>query len=314
MVQRSLISICCACLAVSLPPILKADGPADIVDLQSLDEQFHDMATLLGRGFPESVRGAAASRLSRSNPGDPVFSDLLKDRNPSVRMAAVRAVGLNAFRAKKKLCPIEVIRALLDDNQEVRQTAANYTGVFERLPEEAFPVLVKALRHGDRDVRQSAAGDFHRLGKAAEQGVPELTKAMEDRDPFVRHNATVSLWHITRRAELVLRTNLQILCGGTTERKRDESMLLVATASFIRKMGVEATQDTASALIGLLRDSSPTVRAGAVRCLGALGQQDQKVRATLQELKAKEAVRALLDDQDDAVRREAKSALARLAK
>ena len=45
-----------------------------------------------------------------------------------------------------------------------------------------------------------------------------------------------------------------------------------------------------------------------------MGQEGQKVRSVLHELKAKEAVATLLDDQDGAVRREAKSAVEKLTK
>jgi HEAT repeat protein len=173
---------------------------------------------------------------------------------------------------------------------------------------------MKALRHEDHDVRQSAASSFHRLGKAAEQGIPELMKAMKDKDPFVRHNAAVSLWHITHRADLVLRTSLDILGNETPKEKPNDVTPSSASAFFIRKIGMDATKDTASALIALLRDSSPTIRARAARCLGAMGQEGKKIRLVLQELKAKEAVATLLNDQDDAVRREAKSALEGLTK
>jgi HEAT repeat protein len=287
-------------------------GADDVEGVRLPRDEDEARVILLDTESAESERSAAARWLRSQNPIHPVFWQLLGDDNARVRVTAVDAVDLKAFREKAKVCPVQLIEALDDEDERVRGAAMNYIPVFERLPKEGLPLLLKALKHEDLTVRQNVAGAFYQFGKEAKRALPELKQALKDEDPLVRHNAAVSLWHITGQADLVVPTCVRHLTARIPVGD-DPDAVWRASASLLRRIGLEATADTASVLIKLLADESPGMRRAAARSLGALAGENAKTRATIDRLNAEVAVRKLLEDPDEKVRQEARTALDRLA-
>jgi HEAT repeat protein len=289
------------------------EGDYEIYDFRSMNRNFNDMVALVHTEYPEAIRSAAANRLRVVDHTNPILFELFDDPNADVRMAAINAVAVKYYVDEKaKVCPMELIRALFDKNEQVRSLAGCYVGVFDELPRESLPLLVKALESQDRLIQHNVAGIFDKFGDAAKDAVPNLTKALEYKDPWVRHNATVSLWHITHDPKLFLRTNLDILSKHTVTEDGNNFTPEAITGSFIIMIGKEAPKEVGQALIDFLADSSPNIRASAVRSLRALAIDDKKAKSVLQELKTEEVLRKLLKDEDEEVQREALFALEKI--
>jgi HEAT repeat protein len=286
---------------------------ADLRRFAVIDQNFTDLVALVHTEYPAAKRSAAADRLRVSDRTNPLFFPLVQDSNPRVRSAAINAVAVKAAVEEKiRICPKELIEALSDDNEDVRHLASNYLELFEQLPDKSVPLLLKALEHSDTWTQQNLAGKIYQFADAAGEAVPLLTKLLDHEDPLVRHNATVSLWYITHRPELVLKTNLELNCMNTPADEQKAVSPEVASAFFFKTIAEEAPKEVASELIRLCGDASPQIRSAAARLLGATAQTDKVVRTMLHELKTEEALQKLLSDPEEKVRRYAEDALQKL--
>jgi HEAT repeat protein len=284
-----------------------------LINFRVINQNIKDMIALVHTEYPAASRSAAANRLRVSDSTNPLFEELIDDSNPDVRSAAINAVGVRAIvKEKTKVCPMELIHALLDKDKRVRNSANNYFVAFDEFPKESLPLLLKALHHEDNDVQSNVAGVIYHLGDAAKDAVPDLLKELDNKDSMVRHNATVSLWYITHRPELILRTNLEILSIKTSPEPEYSWKPEVVSAYFIKMIGEESPKEVGLALIDLLTDSSPKIRATSARSLGALAKGDKTVRSKLLEIKADEFIKKLLEDPDESVRLDAERALENL--
>ena len=190
----------------------ESDYLGDLRRFATLSQSFSDMVALVHTEYPATRRSAAADRLRLSDRTNPLFFELVQDSNPKVRSAAINAVAVKAsIEEKTRKCPMELIEALSDENQDVRHLASNYLDLFDQLPDKSVPLLLKALQHSDTWTQQNIAGKIYEFADAAQEAVPVLMRLLDNGDPLVRHNATVSLWHITHRPDLVLKTNLELI-------------------------------------------------------------------------------------------------------
>jgi HEAT repeat protein len=125
--------------------------------------------------------------------GHPVtyWLKLLGSDEEPAQQAAVEALS----RLGQAAVP-ELIRALKDEDWQVRNQAAVALGVIGPEARAAVPALSELLQDEDKYLRSNAATAVGKLGREARSAVPELTKAVKDRDEDVRQNAAAALGRI----------------------------------------------------------------------------------------------------------------------
>ncbi len=159
-----------------------------------------------------------------------------------------------------------------------------------------LPALVQALGDQDPKVREQAAAQLGRLGPQAHAAVAPLMAALGHADPYLRGAAAVALGQIGEAAVSAL---AQALGRGDTELRRSAAIAL-------GRMGA-AAGPALPQLLRLLSDASAQVRQVAADTLGGLGAVAGVAQAASPDLTR------CLSDRDEAVRRSATLALARLA-
>ena len=127
----------------------------------------------VGAGF-----GAAIIAWQQGN-----WTPALKDKNPAVRVAAIRAMG---WHGEANL----LIEALQDDNADVRLVAAQHLGAQGPEGERRAAALVGALKDAHAGVRREAAETLCWIGP---ESAPALYHALTDPDPRVRAGAALAL-------------------------------------------------------------------------------------------------------------------------
>ena len=88
------------------------------------------------------------------------------------------------------------MKALTDDNPDVRSTAATVLGQYGPEAKEAVPALIAALKDKDKHVRRSAAYALARIGTDASEAIPSLREALKDPDPKLREAVAYAIKEI----------------------------------------------------------------------------------------------------------------------
>ncbi len=148
-----------------------------------------------------------------------------------------------------------LIKALSDEDGQVRAKATFLLGKMSPLSTAAMPALIEALADEQPFVRETAASLLGQMGKSAVAASPELIAALADKAPQVRVAATAALRSI----------------GAPTAAVPALSKLLLDESPDVRQNAVAALgeigPDVVPALVQALRDENAHVRQEAVAAL-----------------------------------------------
>jgi HEAT repeat protein len=267
---------------------LKKIGDSQAVDalIESLKyENWQDDYIIL-----DGVRSNSAEALG--NIGDPKAIPYLiqsLDQDPYEEVRAKSAWALGKLNAKEAVDAL--IKALYDEDWEVRKYAANSLGIIG--DQNALPYLIEILNDPDRQVRQYAAVA---LGKMKdERAISILLESMDDEDDNVK---LISMYALENMGEKAV--------GPLTKTLKDKDWRIRANAAIVLgKIGDEKAQKSLSgALKGMFnKDRNNYVRGKAAEALGNIGSE-----------KAINSLTKALKDEDKYVRDKASLALQKIAK
>jgi len=221
----------------------------------------------------------------------PTLIKALGDNESEVRMNAAEALGRIGPEAKEAVPAL--IRALDDSDEEVRIAAAHAIAKVLIEASELVPILIGTLDNSNARVRKTAVEMLGDIGSEAKEAAPYLMKALGDSDYGVRGSAAEALGKMGAGAKEAVPTLVKALGD-------DHPFVRVNAAEALGKIGTEA-KGTIPALIKALGDSDYGVRRVAIDMLQDMGPP------------AKEAVPELIKALGDAmysVRWRAASALA----
>lgn len=121
----------------------------------------------------------------------PPLRDAIQSDDAVVRRESLRAIG--KLRERASIDPQIVIPILLqsldDVDATVRNVGVTYLGIVRDAPDREVAGLIKALADENAEVRQGAAVALAEYGTLAEPAIPALKKASNDPDEEVRREA-----------------------------------------------------------------------------------------------------------------------------
>ena len=254
-----------------------------------------------------SVRIAAIAAMAKIEPTIQVVSRAIGDADKNVRIAAVQTLG---ELRNTEAVPV-LSECLRDQHWEVRCAAAAALALLgER---STIPLLVKALNDVDSDMRVAAA---EALGLVADaESVEPLILAQLDPESGVRQAALKALvridyrWHRHARApqtlpslKRALRSNDYAVRNAATELM--EKIFGIRRPSLRTRSGDSESDRRTHAtdlLITCLWDDEPFLRGAAAEALG-----------DLRSGRARDALRARIEDPVEWVRQQTRRALERI--
>jgi NADH dehydrogenase len=179
-------------------PLPHAVSPPQAVEAQVVSQPVSYWLRLLARE-EEPAQQEAVGALSRlGQAAVPELIKALKDDDWQVRNQA--AVVLGAIGPESKAAVPALIDVLREEDKYFRSHGAAALGKIGREARVAVPALIKALKDHDEDVRREAAGALGRIGPEAREAVAALVELLTDPRKPVRKQAIQALEEIDAAA------------------------------------------------------------------------------------------------------------------
>ena len=203
---------------------------------------------------------------------------------PNVRLAVVEALDTILFRQARAfpgatqpehdstLVTTLLVKALGDEDTEVRSAAATALSHSNVTPESVLPSLAALLSSDDATVRAAAAQALGSIG--GQPAIAFLLTALSDPATQVRANAALALGEL---GDPVTVPALIAALSDPQDRVRATSALALGLLKDLRALDV---------LLNALGDSRSDVRYAAAQALGSLGCRDPKVLSALSAARA----------------------------
>jgi len=247
--------------------------------------------SVLARSLRDPARQVsveAATALSRIGTNSvPVLIEALHDKEVNARHMAAYALGEIGPPAREAV-PV-LVGMLNETNQAVRASVA-YS--LSRIGPGDFGEIINVLEHGNTAAREEAAKVLLEYYRSLRRAAPALAKLAQDESVGVRQQA-LETFSLLREADMIaLGVGLRAL------KDPSENVRLAG----IRALGnaLLPVQALVQPLAQSLKDPSAPVRAAAAQSLGALGPVAGG---------AGSALKALVEDNDEGVRKAASNAL-----
>jgi HEAT repeat protein len=184
----------------------------------------------------------------------PALAEMLKDKEPETRLAAVSALEKIGDPALPALA-----RAIRSKHDDVRKAALDALAKSKgTATEDAVPDLVEALKADDTQVRLGAVIILGKIGPAARAAVPNLGEALEDANDEVGIKAAEALGKIGKAGVPALAKGLKsenekvrkLAAHGLGQAGEAARVAAPALADLVadKKAGIEARTSAAFAL------------------------------------------------------------------
>ena len=240
------------------------------------------VAVLQSKGTVEA-KGAALHFLEKLKTREvhaaiPAMEALLDAKeSPSLRCSTAYALGGLAYHHKLP-CPRSLVKALLDQDEEVAESASTMVGISSRFHQDSLDLLLQACRSPSSQVRSSIIFVL----PIAERNDPRvkamLLNAQTDINPNVRGNAHVALFKLTDQLEPYLTHLIKAqevpdevfgkVDNTTDAGKRDETVIrlyqLSAAMRFV-EFSEHRAQEYSLLLCKFLDSREVPLRWGAIR-------------------------------------------------
>ncbi|MFT3882058.1 MAG: HEAT repeat domain-containing protein [Gemmatales bacterium] len=252
----------------NLPAVQQAEFQANLKILQS--------------NKPDQAKIAALKRLELTKVKEatqsfPAIESLLKGQHSQdLRCQAAISLGVMAFQ-RKLTCPLALIDAMVDQDDEVASFAANYAGVFKRFPDNIVDILLKSAVSKQSIIRSHAIAILAHVGSKDKRVLDVLEHALNDSWSSVRNNSHVTLYALTNNFERYLKYILLVLIdresvlGKVDPTKRDakfeqEALELIELGSKFRliEWSENKAEEYSSTLLKLMKSEQAELRQGAI--------------------------------------------------
>jgi HEAT repeat protein len=276
----------------------------------------------LAAGRPKATRLAAMRKLSEKSSvrALPALRLCINESDAEIRDHALNSLAQICFLAKQG-CPLELVQRLNDPDKNVRDCASSNLTLFEQLPKEALPFILKGIESNDPYVRSAVSMALSSFGTKNASVLAALQKATADRNLLVRNNAQISLWKITGNLEPLVRFRLEVISTIASDGidnqskprppRNNEQTVLLASRIQLEKFGREHLKDLAAILRKFLLDQSESavIRGASARAFRVITARNPEFLEPIKALQIDKDLRKLLDDPVASVRLESQAAL-----
>jgi HEAT repeat protein len=225
-------------------------------------------------------REAPESRPPDTTPGRRVLSPGEFER---MKQSNEQALRQHALVRPKPPTREETQRNLQSEDPDVRKSAARALWKMGAKAAEAIPVLIEALDDAEPEVRGFAARALGQMGAEAKGAVPALTEMLSDQATY-----SVSIVVFEPGVDF-FGTGRGIGRGGSYREEGTHTVYVRANAAEALGRIGPTTEETVTALTGLLDDAQPSVRGSAARALGRIGAEAMPTILALTQLLHDEA-------------------------
>jgi HEAT repeat protein len=296
-------------LAASL--FMPANVLANLMEQQTeprpMDEDFQKQVKRLDQKNAKPDRVEAARWINRHSNATNAYvattaleKCIREDPDAEVRSEAVQSRAKIAEK-RQESCPLVIVQAMLDKDEMVSQFADAHANGFKTFSPGSVDVLLLCAKSQSVRLRNNCLCHLVRAGAKDKRVIDTLEKARRDKNFGVRHNAQVAMFQATNNsAEFVeylvrLQQDPDGMLGqtepdsesGKAERE-GRDLAVMASAFVFVEWSDKRPDDLAPALMKLLDDSSPRMRRGAARLIGA-----SVVKTDLPDNKAKPSGKTL---------------------
>ncbi len=278
-------------------------------------ESIKSLLEKAGPGNSQEARIQAIKRLGELKPENPkrlcqTLEQYADDKNTEIRTDVFVTLATIALGAKLA-CPLPIVLAINDEDENIRDQAGDLAIVFEEIPDAAFPEVVKASKSKDCEVRETAAFILPKINKKSAEAMKILKTLLDDPNEFVRYNAHISYFNATEdisaRITYLLEYTSQLNNTPpaiTKAQKRDESrrnLVYLGVAMYFYHLSRTKPKYLAKELIANLSHKDPRVRQSALLQIRGMCISSHESYDAIPKLKAKAAVSKLLDDENEEV-------------
>ena len=330
------------------------------VDPPPIDANFREQLKKLNKTTPLEEKLKAVEWLERNckfkdaKLAIPGLEQCIRaDPEVRIRSASIRSLAFIELHLKMT-CPLVIVEAMLDKDEEVRVFAGSYATAFMRFAPECRKILLQCAQSDIVSVRNDCLTLLGNGWKQDKEVLKVLEAAISDKDFGVRHNAYTARFHATGNLKQYLvyllrlqedRESLFSPIDPNSEAGKLEKdtcdFLAVGCSHMLAEWTETHPHDLAIALLELTESPSPAIRRGAARIIGASSEkvdlatrypQDpskpakapakpkgppppSKAAVELQKMKVRDRLHKLSEkDPDPTVRAAAETALERFAK
>lgn len=251
------------CLCIALVPAAEAWGAKK--QAKKLDPFQEAVAKLKSRDYSDRRSGAETlGRMRNPDAIDPLRK-LLKDRKPSVRVAACDALGLLRAQA----AALDIAKLLEKDKEpSVRQMAAVSLGYIA--DRRTIPSLIKGLKDSHDGTRFACVNSLGILRD--ESAIKVLTEELENPDPRMRSSVAYALGNIGGKEAIALlldalKVARSTAMAGGLDREEDVNI----SVTIIRSLGMKGNLSNVSDLKPYLKDPNKKVKIHTAHALYRFG-------------------------------------------
>lgn len=202
---------------------------------------------------------------------------LEKEADSQVRAKAVEVLGMTAYQQKPKVCPLVVVRSLLDRDADVCNIAAGCCGMFRNFAPGTLPVVLECASHSEPSVRSNAMWLLAMVAPTDDKARQALEAGRTDKDFEVRCDAHTALFRVTGKLDDVVPFLLRMFAEAQdlpepqTEAEKAErprrNLRVLGGTMFLRDLGEKRPEDVARFLLAALKDDAASLRRGAADCI-----------------------------------------------
>jgi HEAT repeat protein len=268
---------------VLLSITLSAGGDSALAEqLRRLDAKQFDRPARLDalEWLHRNVRNAEADQAL------PALERCLRtDPEAEVRRKAAEVLGLLAFQSPRKLCPLALVEALLDPDEDVHAIASVYVSMYKEYPPGSVDVLLRCARLERPCARGNALLLLARAGGKDEKVLQVLRQATADKHLRPRTDAHIALFNVTNQLDdlvpYLLRMRIELreeppLGPNATEQEKTERVEknLTQIGAIVRLLHFTETRtdEMARLLVQLTRHNSPVMRRSVADFLEAFAK------------------------------------------
>jgi HEAT repeat len=220
----------------------------------------------------------------------PALEQLIrKDPDAKVREEAVISLSQIA-RRRKQPCPLALVEATRDREEQVRWHAVAMAGLFKKDFEPgAVDVLVQGTRDEPYDIRSACLFLLAHAGGKDAKALAAIDAAKKDKEFDVRHSAHCARFHATgdlteflayiirvREEPDAVLNRLPAESEAAKVQQCQRNLFLIGSALSVARWAEARPEDLAAALLKFLSDKSPATRRGAADLIGASARRIEK--------------------------------------